>query len=554
MFEAIFTTGVNSVTVNGLVQWDYGQKLKITGVSLPEISQVHFSHSLTEEAIVRLAYTDVDGNVTVDIPNELLRDSRDIIAWVFVLDDTTGKTIKGIYLPVISRGKPNDFVSPPDPSEEDLLKEFIAYINEVVEEIRENSLPTVIDKDGTKTNTQLTLDINNTFESVQPDSQMKMKTPDGKVLFPQTLIEQVFDIDGKPLKSKLNKYSDITVSDTVIILNDVDSLENGCIISFYLTSDVTTPKISISNKQYTIKDTNGEIVDELKGGVCHSLTYYGDNFFIKSLDSGGLKITNGYLKQYTVALGSSVLAGNFVTVINDGTGETVRPIGQNDYIYGVANENGVSGSMINIWTSDLLPDPVPMTDYDKFISGNAYKYFNVGDTITLPNNAIGERTYEVIAKGQDGENTLTFVTKSYISAKVKWGDDSNYETSNIRNHLNSTVLTGFDSAVQNVIQPKPKICHNGATEVTLNDKIWVLGASEIYPDYVGISAPYEGELYSVFDNDKRVTILGDGGVTRTPYIIDPALKLVYTVNDWGGMGQTTSVTYTSYYSFAFVIK
>ena len=54
LIKAIFNEEINVVTVPGLIQWDYGQKLLILGLNLPDVTEVHFaSDTLYSEAITR---------------------------------------------------------------------------------------------------------------------------------------------------------------------------------------------------------------------------------------------------------------------------------------------------------------------------------------------------------------------------------------------------------------------------------------------------------------------------------------------------------------------
>ena len=141
MIKAIFDNEINAVTVPGLIQWDYGQKLLILGLSLPDVAEVHFaSDTLYSEAITRFAKKDADsGGYVVDIPNEVLRVPHDVKAWVYLIDETQGKTLKTILMPLFKRSRPKDFVNPPDTAEETLLNEMIAHFNETAETMRLNN-------------------------------------------------------------------------------------------------------------------------------------------------------------------------------------------------------------------------------------------------------------------------------------------------------------------------------------------------------------------------------------------------------------------------------
>ena len=129
MLEANFISGYETVTVQGLTQWDKGQKLKITGLaSLPATFQVHFANTTIAEAIVMLGSA-TGGVGTVDIPNSLLEDGLDIRAWIYVTDAEGSETIKTILMPVAERTKPADFISEPNPTEQTLLEQTLSGVN-----------------------------------------------------------------------------------------------------------------------------------------------------------------------------------------------------------------------------------------------------------------------------------------------------------------------------------------------------------------------------------------------------------------------------------------
>ena len=72
-----------------LWQYDYGQKIQIKGLNLPEIFEVHFSWKDLEKAKVVTGST-IDGISTVDIPNIALEQRRMITAYIYLSDTTEG--------------------------------------------------------------------------------------------------------------------------------------------------------------------------------------------------------------------------------------------------------------------------------------------------------------------------------------------------------------------------------------------------------------------------------------------------------------------------------
>ena len=109
MLQAIFTNGVDEITVRGLTQWDKGQAIEINLSSLPATFQVHFSWKSYHEAYVVEATSD-GWSAIVPIPNIILQKCRTAVAWVYLVEDEAGETVKTIYLPIVERAKPSDYV------------------------------------------------------------------------------------------------------------------------------------------------------------------------------------------------------------------------------------------------------------------------------------------------------------------------------------------------------------------------------------------------------------------------------------------------------------
>lgn len=130
LIAATFIDGVNIVTAHGLTQWDYGQKLEIHGLALPSSFQVHFSCKKSDEAIVRLGTT-INGVGSTVIPDSILEQDTEIRAWIYLIGDGTGETIKLIQLPLTVRPKPQDFISQITPSQQTMLEQFMAQLNEL---------------------------------------------------------------------------------------------------------------------------------------------------------------------------------------------------------------------------------------------------------------------------------------------------------------------------------------------------------------------------------------------------------------------------------------
>lgn len=98
---------------NELWQYDYGQRLQIKGLDLPETFEVHFAWKDSEKAKVVIGST-VNGISTVDIPNIALEQRRTITAYIYLSDTTEGETVNTIILSVNKRKAPENFETPED--------------------------------------------------------------------------------------------------------------------------------------------------------------------------------------------------------------------------------------------------------------------------------------------------------------------------------------------------------------------------------------------------------------------------------------------------------
>lgn len=103
------TISNNRYTAETLYQWDKNQILKITGLSLPRIPEIHFTNEAMGRAIVRQARMDNAGIITVDIPNSLLQNPYKIKAYLCDYDNGTFKSLYAIEIPVKARKKPEDY-------------------------------------------------------------------------------------------------------------------------------------------------------------------------------------------------------------------------------------------------------------------------------------------------------------------------------------------------------------------------------------------------------------------------------------------------------------
>lgn len=136
--KVIIPSGQTEITVNGLHQWDYGQKIEIHSDDLPAEFEVHFSCVGMDSAVVR-ACNAVNGVAEVVVPDRCLEQTSPIVAWVYVIEGTTGTTTKTIILPIIARTRPQ--LPPTDPEEySDKYTELITAVNAQVNALKEGDV------------------------------------------------------------------------------------------------------------------------------------------------------------------------------------------------------------------------------------------------------------------------------------------------------------------------------------------------------------------------------------------------------------------------------
>lgn len=126
---AAFEPPSKTAKVYCLDQYDYGQVLRIQNLQLPAAVEIHFAlQERGGDAITRIGTTR-DGVTEVMIPDSMLENNGsandyDIYAWIFLTDDSAGKTEYKITMRVKSR---------PRPEEPELFREAVAAVNEAAD-------------------------------------------------------------------------------------------------------------------------------------------------------------------------------------------------------------------------------------------------------------------------------------------------------------------------------------------------------------------------------------------------------------------------------------
>ena len=122
---AFFPPGSNRATTAYRYQWDYGQILQFSGITLPSTYMVHFSNYVDNEATKMLG--DEDG---VEIPDAYLMTGLPVYAWVYLhTGEDDGETVYEVTIPVRKRSQPTD--ETPTPAQQSIIDQ----LEEAVEDL-----------------------------------------------------------------------------------------------------------------------------------------------------------------------------------------------------------------------------------------------------------------------------------------------------------------------------------------------------------------------------------------------------------------------------------
>ena len=118
-----------TVVTSKAYQYDYGLRLEVTGLTLPNVTEWQFSNTASGEA----AKTTLGDATGCDVPNELLISGQHIYAWLFVHSGTDdGYTAYTFDIPVQQRTRPIE--EEPTPEQAGLISQAVAALNAAVEQ------------------------------------------------------------------------------------------------------------------------------------------------------------------------------------------------------------------------------------------------------------------------------------------------------------------------------------------------------------------------------------------------------------------------------------
>lgn len=126
----------NYILTSPVYQYDYGLVLKINGIDLPDVYEVHFSNlEFSGES-----ETSIGNSEGVEIPNTYLTSGKYIYAWLFLhTGENDGEVEFKIEIPVRKRAKPNDEYTP---EQETVIERAIALLNSLSNSVSESEYKT----------------------------------------------------------------------------------------------------------------------------------------------------------------------------------------------------------------------------------------------------------------------------------------------------------------------------------------------------------------------------------------------------------------------------
>ena len=99
----------NGVTISSLTQWDYNITLIIEETGFTSAPMFHFSNQNSDRSLPVQSTLGDNGKISVEIPNDLLREALKISVYVFVESGDSGRTFEILQIPVRTKAQPLDY-------------------------------------------------------------------------------------------------------------------------------------------------------------------------------------------------------------------------------------------------------------------------------------------------------------------------------------------------------------------------------------------------------------------------------------------------------------
>lgn len=186
------------VSIN-VFQYDYGQKLEISGISLPDEFEMHFQINECEAESRVGEYNSETGIGIVSIPDYCLEQNvRAFPAWLWVEDESSGKTLRTVEFHVTPRKRAIGKPSTADITE---VKSYAEQVKDTA-----SSAAEVLEKANSILENELTTDYNDLLHKPRelytpPDNKNAQDNPfgDASVVYLRDIIKMLYNNDrGTP--------------------------------------------------------------------------------------------------------------------------------------------------------------------------------------------------------------------------------------------------------------------------------------------------------------------------------------------------------------------
>jgi len=135
-----------------LTQYDRGQILKFVDIDLPNNYIVHFSNE-DRRGFARPSLGNSDGVV---VPIKYLSQGNNVYAWIYLTDESSGKSEYKVIVPIEPRPMP--VYDDPTPTEESFIEQVLMYVDTQTENIKDSVSKTEENVRISSENVQITRD------------------------------------------------------------------------------------------------------------------------------------------------------------------------------------------------------------------------------------------------------------------------------------------------------------------------------------------------------------------------------------------------------------
>lgn len=126
--------GTRMQVAKGVHQYDHGMLLRIYGLPTDVLWQMHFGYRGSNASITSIA-TISGESIVGAIPDTLLMQQREIMCYLYYEDETYGKTVYEICIPVISRIEPKEGTYTPE--EINTFNQLMAILQSLIDNFPE---------------------------------------------------------------------------------------------------------------------------------------------------------------------------------------------------------------------------------------------------------------------------------------------------------------------------------------------------------------------------------------------------------------------------------